>query len=149
MADGGEIVSFPDEREFPDDPAMKDPFKHRAKTDEGTVRPAVVVALLNRNMRRKLEKELGKRARERNLPEPVIMRKPLSEAETTDKMASMILDEWEKYHKYFPLATLQQFLDERTGRIMEQAYLTGKPIDREAVRQAIGALWDRSKKQAQ
>lgn len=137
---GREVVSFPDKGDSDDLPS--NPFAIRSRTDTGDqIRPAVVVALLNENMKNKLMKKLRAKAQERGLPEPIITPARLSERDTTDKMADLLLSEWEKYHKYFPLKTLKNYLDDRTAKIMEEAFLTGRPIDRDAVRRAIGALW--------
>jgi len=132
-------VSFPDKGDFADLPA--NPFSQKIKTTTGdVVRPAVVLAMLNRTMARKVERMLRKKAKEQGLPEPIVMRERLSDRDTNERMADMVIGEWEKYHAYFPLNTLQQYLDERTGRILEEAILSGRPVDRDAVRRALAEL---------
>lgn len=135
-------VTFPDADDFPGLP--KDPFAIKSRTTEGDqIRPAVVVALLNREMKRKVTRMIRKKARSQGLPEPIIapLRPRLSERDTTDRMADLLLSEYEKYHVMFPAHTLAQYLDDRTGETMEKAFREGKPIDREATRRAIGELW--------
>lgn len=140
-----QVVSFPDRTDMPDLP--KDPFAIKSRTDDGdVVRPAVVTVLLNREMARAVNRRLRRQAKRQGVPEPIIVRqKPLNDRETTDKMTDIILTEWEQYHGHFPLATLQEFLDDRTAKVMEEAYRTGRPIDRDAVRQAVGRIWDQAK----
>lgn len=140
----GEVVTFPDASDLPGLP--KDPFSIKSETGDGTVRPAVVVALLNRNMRRQLGRRLKKQARSQGLPDPIIapLRPRLTERETTARVADMLLSEWDKYHRMFPVSTLVEFLDARTAETMEKAFLEGKPIDRDATRRAIGELWKRA-----
>jgi hypothetical protein len=138
-------VSFPDADDIPGLP--RDPFAIKAKTEDGDeVRPAVVIAMLNREMARKIERRLRKTARSKGLPEPIVMRQKLSDRETNERMADMVIEEWERYHQYFPLRTLQQYLDERTGSILEEAILQGKPLDRAAVRQALANLHEEAKR---
>lgn len=124
-----------------------DPFSIVATNDDGDkFRPAVVIALLNREMKRKLEKKFKAEARSQGLPEPIFteQRPKLSEPETTARMADLLLGEWDKYHAYFPAETLSRFLDDRTSHLMTEAYRRGQPIDRDAVRRAIGQLWKES-----
>lgn len=145
-----ERVTFPDAADLPGLP--KDPFSIRSTTGEGEqIRPAVVVALLNRNMKRQLERKFKRDARSKGLPDPIIVpvRPRLSERETTDRVADMLLGEYDKYHAMFPAETLAQFLDARTGETMKKAFLEGKPIDREATRRAIGELWKRAEAKRQ
>lgn len=132
------VVTVPDQDDLD---ISFDPLKVQAKTDVGVVRPVVVVALLNREQARRAQKWAKKRAREHpEEPEPVIMRKPLSPAATAERMSAMLVKEYEVYHRYFPTKTLSQYLDERTSRTLEEAVRRGQPLDRAAVRQAIGNM---------
>ena len=130
---------------FPDVAGLDDPFSIKTTATDGSViRPAVVTVLMNREMARRVGRKLRKRAKEQGLPEPMVLRPKLSGAETTSRMAAMLIDEYEKYSGHFPLKTLQNFLDDRTAKVMEDAIRTGRPLDRDAVRRAIGELWARA-----
>lgn len=134
------VVTFPDRSDFDDLP--EDPFSIVSTTSDGDkIRPAVIIALLNSEMKTKLEKRLKADARSKGLPEPIIAPARLSESETTARMADLLIGEWDKYHTYFPAATLSRFLDDRAGRTMEAAFAAGKPMNRDDVRRAIGQLW--------
>jgi len=136
-----QTVTVPDAEDVEGLP--ENPLDIHTKTDEGIVRPAVIMELLNREQRRRILKEARKAQRDNpGAQVAIVVPKPRTKPETTAYMADMIIGEWEKYHQYFPLQTLQNFLDDRSGRIMEQAILKGRPVDRDAVREAVGALWD-------
>lgn len=118
----------------------------------GTIRPAMIPVLLNRAMRRRLEKDLrragvdAKIVKAEDAPavqqeEPVIPNQPLSGRETIDRMASLLIDDWDKYHRYFPAKTLAEFLDHRAGEILLDAWKKGKPVNREDVKRALANLW--------
>jgi hypothetical protein len=132
------VVTVPDAEELD---IKFDPLKQFAKTDVGIVRPVVVIALMNREQARRAARWARKRAREHpEEPAPVITRKPLSPAQTTDRMADALIREYEDYHRYFPLKTLQNYLDDRTSRTLEEALKQGRPLDRDSVRRAIGNM---------
>lgn len=137
------VVTVPDAEDFaPELGIKKDPVRVQVKTDTGDmVRPVVIVALLNRQQKRMADRIARKRAKDH--PEeqpPLILRQKVDPAVVTDRVADLMLKEWEEYHRYFPLATLQQYLDDRTAKTLEEAILRGKPLDRDAVRRALGAL---------
>jgi len=136
-----DVVVVPDA----DDLGMKrEPLSIKTKTDFGEVRPVVIPVLLNREMKRKLLREMKKRGVNVELhadPAPVVTKPRLTARETTARMADELIAEYQLYRANFPMATLKQYLDERTSKTMEEAWKQGKPLDREAVRAALGALW--------
>jgi hypothetical protein len=119
----------------------------------GYVRPAVVRQLVleqlvnrgvipNRRDRRALRRHKGRPP----VVAPAIALRSLSERETTDRVAKLLLDEWDSHRRQFPHATLSQFFDDKTGAEVERAWREGKPIDRDAVRRGIGQLWEQAQR---
>jgi hypothetical protein len=140
------VVTVPDAEDLG---VSFDPLKQNAKTEVGTVRPIVVTALINREMAiraRKKAREMRQQAAGKP-PEPIVLKRKLTDRETTNVMADLLIKEWEVYHRYFPLKTLQDYLDDRTGRVLEEAMLQGRPLDRDAVRQAVGNLLQEHKRE--
>lgn len=136
-----EVVTVPDLKDLPGAEKVlnKEPVEYKIRTEEGIVRPIVVLAMINRQSRRLLEKELRRRAQ--LPPRAVQVRKPLTARETTEKVANTLIKWWEEERTHFPAKTLSAFLDEATGKILEQAYARGEPLPRDIVRQAIGRMW--------
>jgi hypothetical protein len=132
------VVTVPDAEELD---ITFDPLKQFAKTDVGVVRPVVVTVLMNREQARRAAKWARQRAKQHpKEPPPVLMRKPLSPAETAERMSMMLIKEYEDYHRYFPLKTLSDYMDDRAARTLEEAMKRGQPLDRTLVRQAIGNM---------
>lgn len=132
------VVTVPDAEDLG---VSFDPLKQNAKTDVGVVRPVVVIALLNREQLRRARRWAKRRATEHpEEPEPVIMRQKLTPVQTTDSVADMLIKEYETYKRYFPLKTLQDYLDDRTAKTLEESLKRGQPLDRDSVRRAIGNM---------
>jgi len=112
----------------------------------GPVRPAVVRELVKRELvsrgmiPSRRERRLLKRVRAAPpipAPGPPIRPRRISERETTDRMAALLLDEYAR-HRMFPASTLGQYVDDD---------LTGERLDRDAVREAVANLWVQTQRQ--
>jgi hypothetical protein len=116
-----------------------DPLKRTIKTDVGEVRPVVIFELLNMENQRRAEVAAAGNPQQEDV-RPVQLNDPLTERETTARVADIIISEWEQFHQHFPLVALSEYLDSQTAKTMELALEKGWPLDRDAVRRALGGL---------
>jgi hypothetical protein len=112
-----------------------------------------VLVAMNREMRRRAEKQLGHKLSPNAAydPEsgkvydlrPIHVPKPVSKAEALDRVTEMLTQEMAKYTHPGTVVTLKNVLDRAEAEIVERAWRAGQPIPRELVRKALQEIHQR------